>query len=175
MSLWPESPWWVVSETLGVALVICGLILAFKERVVVNEAGAAIDVRVPGWRFATRSSALAVLAFGVVFFFGPPVSARWSSPETLRARGRIFLHDGKIVNGLQGATIGILPTGIYTTTTDANGNYTHDFPKGRDGQSYQAVVLSNTTPPLFGLGVVEFPQGSKEGTFDHVLHRSSGK
>lgn len=81
----------------------------------------------------------------------------------------------RLKDSVASAIIGILPAGIYTTTTDANGNYTHDLPKGRDGQTYQAVVVSNTTPPLFGLGVVRFPQGKREGTFDHVLHRSGSR
>ena len=170
--MWPESISQAASQVLGVLLVLFALRLVFKEQVVVNEAGDIVDVSVAGWRFRTRSSALAVMAIGVLFFFGPPLVNKWLSPPTLRASGRILLHDGQKVDGLPGATIGVLPTG-YTTGTTADGTYSFDFPKGKDGEIYQAAVhVSNTDPPLFVLGIVRFNQGSREGTFDYTFHRS---
>jgi len=146
--------------------------LVFKEQVVVNEAGIVVDVSVPGWRFRTRSSALAVMVIGVLFFFGPSFVNKWLGPPMLRASGRILLHDGRKVDGLQGATVGILPTRAYTASTVADGTYSFDFPKGKEGETYQAVVHANTNPPLFVLGVVRFSQGSTEGTFDHTFNGS---
>jgi len=169
VGIWSEA----VVFAVGVILVICGLRLVFKEQTIVDPSGNVIDIKVSttGGHLRSRSSALVVLIVGSIFIAAPPLARKYLSPPMFRISGRIQLHEGTTVSGLQGATIGILPTHVYTTGSIPDGSYFIDVPKGSDGESYQAVVQVNSNPPMFYLGVVDF-DSSGRGRFDHTFDRS---
>lgn len=169
MGIWYE----IISAGLAVALVLSGLRLAFKQQVTVDQAGHIVDIKLSttGGHFRARSLALVIIILGALFFATPFLWKRYVSPPTMHVLGKILLHEGQTVSGLQGAIVGILPTHSHTTAALQDGTYSIDIPKGADEETYQAVVHVNTNPALSVLGVVRF-DSSGRGSFDHTFQRS---
>ena len=159
---------------LGLVMVSVGLYLLLKQQVIVDDKGDVVDFQfsAAGVRFRTRYPALVVLALGVFLVAAPPLWRAYFAPSKLHVAGKIQLHEGQQVSVVEGAFVGIVPTKTYAAYSLPDGTYALDVPKGADGESYQAVVhVSNTNPPLFVLGVVQFDANGL-GRFDHTFTRS---
>jgi hypothetical protein len=158
---------------VGSLMIIVGLYLTLKQQVVVDTQGNIIDFKIStkSAHLRTRSAALAVIVIGAALLALPVWKIRIAVPR-LNITGKILLHDGKTISGIQNAVIGILPTKDYATFSLSDGTFSLDIPAGAEGESYQALVhVSNTTPPLFVIGVVQFTSDGK-GRFEHTFTRS---
>jgi hypothetical protein len=162
---------------LGGVVVLFSLYLFFRERVVVDQRGAMLDVKLSltEGRFMARSSAFGVLFFGVILILVPPAWKHYFSPEMLSVTGKIILHEGKTVQGLQNVLVAIIPMKTYATQTLKDGTYAIAIPRGKDEHNYQALAyLSNPNPAfaLSELGRVNL-EANGQGRFDHAFTRGT--
>jgi hypothetical protein len=111
-------------DVLGTVLVVFALYLFRRERVVVNDRGHIVDMKVAvtGASLKSRSSAVVVLLVGVAVLLVPRALPSYFTAK-LPISGKVMLHDGKAVTPLRNAVVAVVPMASYAMMTLADGTY----------------------------------------------------
>jgi hypothetical protein len=157
---------------VGGILLLLGLLLMW-----LNRGGAGPSITWRGITLAMPSGGFGVVILGAVMMVAAPMVERYAAPPEFHVAGRIQIHEGKSVRGIQNVIVGIIPMRSHATSTSNDGSFEFRFPRGEDGQQYQVFAYlshPNQSLALSTLGRVHF-DSSGRGVFDHVFDRSGGK
>jgi hypothetical protein len=149
---------------LGGALVVGGLWLIAKQKIITDTKGHSIDIDIPFFgKIKTNYPSVTALFLGT-FLIWLPID-KWSSePDRIPVSGQVIVegrqsHDGVIV--------GIIP-GSHKTFTHNDGSYNLDISRGETSYTGVAYYREGNQKDVY-LGGVNFD--TNKGTFNAALRR----